>query len=47
MAINKYLEDLSTYELTKKQPLILVEVLFKMIEADDKVDTSELKFSIW
>ena len=40
MVFNKYHEDLSTYELTNNQALILVEVLFKMIEADNKVDTS-------
>lgn len=43
-AIEKYIEDLTTSELTEKQELILVEVLIRMIEADNIVDASKLKF---
>ena len=44
IAINKYLADLSTCELSEKQELILVEVLLRMIEADNEVAPNELKF---
>jgi uncharacterized tellurite resistance protein B-like protein len=43
-AINQYLQEISTNDLTENQELLVVEVLLRMIEADNKVEESELKF---
>ncbi len=43
-AINEFLADLSTSELNENQELILIEVLIKALESDNKVEKSEIKF---
>lgn len=43
-AINKYLEELSTTDLSDKQELLLLEVLIRTIEADKQAHQNELKF---
>lgn len=43
-AINKYIQEISTYELTQKQELLIIEVLLRIIQADENVADSELKF---
>lgn len=43
-AINQYLQEIATNELNENQEILLVEVLLKMIQADAKVEESELKF---
>ena len=43
-AINEYLKDISKVDLNEHQELILIEVLIKAIESDEKVETNEIKF---
>lgn len=43
-AINEYLNELSQLNLKEKQELILIEVLIRTIESDDKIEDSEVKF---
>lgn len=44
VAINQYLQELSIIELNEHQEILLVEVILKIIEADTKIQTSEIKF---
>lgn len=43
-AINEYLNELSRYDLNPKQELLLIEVLIRTIESDNKIEESEVKF---
>lgn len=43
-AINQYLQEIVTSDLSDHQEILLIEVLLRMILADGKVDESELKF---
>lgn len=43
-AINEYLNELSQLNLTEKQELVLIEVLIRTIESDNKIEDSEIKF---
>ena len=43
-AINQYLQEIVTNDLNEHQEILLVEVLLRMIQADTKVEESELKF---
>jgi uncharacterized tellurite resistance protein B-like protein len=43
-AINQYLQEIGTSDLNEHQEILLVEVLLRMIQADTKVEESELKF---
>ena len=43
-AINEYLNELSQLNLDEKQELILIEVLIRTIESDNKIEASEVKF---
>lgn len=43
-AINEYLSELSQHELNSKQELLLIEVLIRTIESDNKIEGSEIKF---
>lgn len=43
-AINQYLNLLALSELNEKQEVILIEVLLRTIEADQKHDSNEIKF---
>lgn len=43
-AINNLLDTISGSELNEKQELILIEVLLKIIEADDNISNDEVKF---
>lgn len=43
-AINQYLQDISIYDFSEHQELLLIEVLLKIIQADTKVEEIELKF---
>lgn len=43
-AINEYLNELSQLNLTEKQELLLIEVLIRTIESDNKIENSEVKF---
>jgi uncharacterized tellurite resistance protein B-like protein len=43
-AINQYLQEIVTNELNEHQEILLVEVLLRMIQADAKVEESELRF---
>lgn len=43
-AINQYLLMLSGSQLNEKQEVILIEVLLRMMEADDKFEVNEVKF---
>lgn len=42
--INRFVRDLANSELTEKQQLKVVEIAIKMIEADGKIEYSEVKF---
>ena len=42
--INLYLQEIGTNNLTEHQEILLIEVLLRIIEADNNVQTSELKF---
>ncbi len=43
-AINQYLQEIGTNNLTEHQEILLIEVLLRIIEADNVVQTTELKF---
>lgn len=43
-AINEYLNELSQLKLNEKQELLLIEVLIRTIESDNKIEDSEVKF---
>jgi uncharacterized tellurite resistance protein B-like protein len=43
-AINQYLQEIVTNDLNEHQEILLVEVLLRMIQADTKVEESELQF---
>lgn len=44
VAINQYLQELNSIELNEHQEILLVEVILKIIEADNEIQTSEIKF---
>ena len=43
-AINQYLHEIGTNNLNEHQEILLIEVLLRIIEADNNVQQSELKF---
>jgi len=43
-AINQYLTELASADLTERQEILLIEVLIRMIEADKQVEENEIKF---
>jgi uncharacterized tellurite resistance protein B-like protein len=43
-AINQYLQEIVTNELHEHQEILLIEVILRMIHADNKIEDSELKF---
>lgn len=43
-AINEYLNDLGKADLNENQELLLIEVLIRAIESDDKVEPNEIRF---
>ena len=43
-AINQYLNELDQLNLNEKQELLLIEVLIRTIESDNKIEDSEIKF---
>jgi uncharacterized tellurite resistance protein B-like protein len=43
-AINLYLQEIATNELNEHQEILLIEVLLRMIQADSKIEETELKF---
>jgi uncharacterized tellurite resistance protein B-like protein len=43
-AINQFLQEIVTNELSEHQEILLIEVMLRMIEADKDVQHSELKF---
>lgn len=43
-AINEYLNDLANADLNANQELLLIEVLIRAIESDEKVEPNEIKF---
>jgi len=43
-AVNQYLKEIVINDLNEHQEILLVEVLLRMIEADAKVEESELQF---
>lgn len=43
-AINQYLSELSNATLSDKQELLLIEVLIRTIEADERTHQNEIKF---
>jgi len=43
-AINEYLNELNQLNLNEKQELLLIEVLIRTIESDNKIEDSEMKF---
>jgi uncharacterized tellurite resistance protein B-like protein len=43
-AINQYLQEIGTNNLNEYQEILLIEVLLRIIEADNDVQASELKF---
>ena len=43
-AINQYLITLSDSQLNEKQEVILIEVLLRIMEADEKFEDNEVKF---
>lgn len=42
--INRFVRELSDSELTEEQQLKVIEIAIKMIEADGKIEYSEVKF---
>jgi uncharacterized tellurite resistance protein B-like protein len=42
--INQYLQEIGTNNLNEHQEILLIEVLLRIIEADNSIQTSELKF---
>lgn len=43
-AINDYLKEVATANLNDNQELVLIEVLIRAIESDEKVEPNEIKF---
>jgi uncharacterized tellurite resistance protein B-like protein len=43
-AINQYLLEIETNDLNEHQEILLIEVVLRIIEADNDVQSSELKF---
>ena len=43
-AINEYLNELSELNLNEKKELLLIEVLIRIIEADNIIEDSEVRF---
>lgn len=43
-AINEYLNELNQLDLNEKQELLLIEVLMRTIESDNKIEDNEVKF---
>ena len=43
-AINQYLQEIVSNDLNEHQEILLIEVILRMIQADDKVEESEIKF---
>lgn len=43
-AINEYLKEVSNANLNDNQELLLIEVLIRAIESDEKVEPNEIKF---
>ena len=43
-AINEYLNELDQLNLNEKQELLLIEVLIRTIESDNKIEDIEVKF---
>lgn len=43
-AINQYLKEIGTNNLNEPQEILLIEVVLRIIEADNDVQSSELKF---
>ena len=43
-AINQYLSELSNTTLSDKQELLLIEILIRTIEADERTHQNEIKF---
>lgn len=43
-AINEYLNEVTSANLSERQELILLEVLIRAIESDGKIEPSEVKF---
>ena len=43
-AINEFLNELSRHDLNSKQELLLIEVLIRTIESDNKIEDNEVKF---
>lgn len=43
-AINEYLNEVTSANLSERQELILMEVLIRAIESDGKIEPSEVKF---
>lgn len=43
-SIERFLAGIGQSDLTEKQELMLIEVLIKIIEADEQIESSELKF---
>lgn len=43
--LNKYLSDVAEGSLSKEEQMCLVDLAFKTIEADNRIEYSEVKFS--
>ena len=43
-AINQYLQEIVSNDLNEHQEILLIEVILKIILADEKVEESEIKF---
>lgn len=43
-AVNQFLQEITTNNLDEYQELLLMEVIFKIIDADIKVEENELRF---
>lgn len=43
-AVNQFLQELTNNELNEHQELLLIEVLLKIILADEKIEENELRF---
>jgi len=43
-AINQYLQEIETNDLNEHQEILLIEVLLRIIEADNNIQPNELKF---
>ncbi|MCB0751501.1 MAG: TerB family tellurite resistance protein [Ignavibacteriae bacterium] len=43
-AINHYLQSFSNLDLSEKQEVILIEILLRIIEADQRIERNEIQF---